>query len=178
LLFNKKYRNTGRYERLRMSQPSGYLISSLFRRDPDAGGVLRALNPAERPDIANRRYATAAGLRCAPLMAEVSYLDDYESELRRRHAIVVAFLHHFKVATTMPARRRVPEPFAADTKWLMQRAADMRRIRELGEEPCSDEMIERELLEIAKNCPCDPPLSAEVIRAIAVGALARQNLQH
>jgi hypothetical protein len=59
----------------------------------------------------------------------------------------------------------VPEPFAADVNWLMQRAVYFRQTY-----PWSDEKIERELLEIATNCPCDPPLSAEVIRAIAVGS--------
>jgi hypothetical protein len=63
----------------------------------------------------------------------------------------------------------VPEPFAADVNWLMQRAAYFRQPYELGDDPWSDEKIERELLEIAKNCPCDPPLSAEVIRSIAHG---------
>lgn len=63
----------------------------------------------------------------------------------------------------------VPEPFAADVTWLMQQAASCRQIKSLGDDPMTDEEIERDLVGIATRHPCDPPLSAEVIRSIARG---------
>ena len=68
-----------------------------------------------------------------------------------------------------PEEPYVPEPFVADVNWLMQRAAYFRQPDKLGDDPMPDEEIERNLVEIATSCPCDPPLSAEVIRSIARG---------